>query len=157
MENKNSQNNLTFISANFGFFVDTISKLETSEMPLAEGLEIVDNATKQLERVPGDIGVLTNSKIQNILKKKNPRIKRCNVDKGYTIKQTAKNNSEIEYDPTELTCMKCASNTFVDVERSFNRYKAMLRSNRCHLKFESFELHVVSNCSPHEDYLDDSE
>jgi len=90
MENKNLQNNLAFISANLGFLVDTISKSETSEMPLTESLDIVDNATKQLERVPGNIGVLTNSKLQNILEKK-PRIKRCNVGKGYTIKQNAKN------------------------------------------------------------------
>jgi len=44
MECKNLQNNLAFISANFGFLVDTISKLETSKMALTENLEIVDNA-----------------------------------------------------------------------------------------------------------------
>jgi len=49
--------------------VDTISKLETSKMPLTESLEIVDNAIKQLERVPGEIGVLTNSKLKNVLEK----------------------------------------------------------------------------------------
>ena len=63
------QNNLAFISTNFGFLVDTISKLETSKMPLTESLEIVDNAIKQLERVPGEIGVLTNSKLKNVWKK----------------------------------------------------------------------------------------
>jgi hypothetical protein len=63
------QNNLALISANFGFLVDTISKLETSKMPLTESLEIVDNAIKPLERIPGETGVLTNSKLQNILGK----------------------------------------------------------------------------------------
>jgi hypothetical protein len=38
-------------------------------MALTESLEIVYNAIKQLERVPGEIGVLTNSKLQNILGK----------------------------------------------------------------------------------------
>ncbi|CAI6353976.1 unnamed protein product [Macrosiphum euphorbiae] len=52
IDSKNLQNNLAFISTNFGFLVDTISKLETSKMPLTESLEIVDNAIKQLERVP---------------------------------------------------------------------------------------------------------
>jgi len=39
-------------------------------MPLTESLEIVDNAINQLERVPGEIGVLTNSKLKNVLEKK---------------------------------------------------------------------------------------
>ena len=36
-------------------------------------------------------------------------------------------NSEIEYIPKELMCMKNAPVMSVDVERSFSRYKAMLR------------------------------
>jgi len=38
MENKNSHYDLAFISANFGFLVDTVSKLETSETSLTENL-----------------------------------------------------------------------------------------------------------------------
>ncbi|KAL4092319.1 hypothetical protein QTP88_026842 [Uroleucon formosanum] len=48
MESKNVQNNLAIISANIGFLIETISKLETSEMLLTESLEIVDNAPNQL-------------------------------------------------------------------------------------------------------------
>jgi uncharacterized protein (UPF0147 family) len=43
-------------------------------MALTECLEIVDNAIKQLEHVPREIRVLTNSKSQNILRK-NPGFK----------------------------------------------------------------------------------
>ncbi|CAI6356619.1 unnamed protein product [Macrosiphum euphorbiae] len=64
--------------------------------------------------------------------------------------------SEIEYTPKEIMCMKYALVTSVDVERSFSRYKAMLRPNRRHFAFENFKLYVVSNCFPHEDY-DESE
>jgi len=71
------KNNLAFISTNFGFLVDTISKLETSKMPLTESLEIVDNAIKQLERVPGEIGVLNNSKLKNVLEKTQVLILLC--------------------------------------------------------------------------------
>jgi len=47
---------------------------------------------------------------------------------------------------------------FVNVERTFKRYKAMLRLNHHHFKFENLELYVVSNYFPHEDdNLDDSE
>jgi hypothetical protein len=57
------QNNLALITAYFGFLVETISKLEISKMALTESLEIVDNVINQLERVPGEIGVLINSKL----------------------------------------------------------------------------------------------
>lgn len=43
MENKNFHNNLEINSANFGFLIETISKLETSEIPLTESLEMDDN------------------------------------------------------------------------------------------------------------------
>ncbi|CAI6362312.1 unnamed protein product [Macrosiphum euphorbiae] len=64
--------------------------------------------------------------------------------------------NKIEYTPKEIMCMKYAPVTSVDVERSFSRYKAMLRPNRRHFTFENFKLYVVSNCFPHEDY-DESE
>jgi len=150
------QNNLAFISTNFGFLVDTISKLETSKMPLTESLEIVDNAIKQLERVPGEIGVLTNSKLKNVLEK-NTGFNIVMSIRDILLNKTPNNNySEIEYTPKEIMCMKYAPVTSVDVERSFSRYKAMLRPNRRHFTFENFKLYVVSNCFPHEDY-DDSE
>jgi hypothetical protein len=63
------QNNLVLIFANFGFLVDTISKLKTFIMALTKSLEIVNSAIKKLKCVSGEIGVLTNSKLQNILGK----------------------------------------------------------------------------------------
>ena len=156
MENKNMQNNLVFISANFEFLVDTISKLETSEMPLTESLEIVENATKQLERVPGDIGDLTNSKLKNILEE-NPGLNAIMSIKDILLNKPPKNNLEIEYSPREIMCMKYVPLTSVDVERPFSRYKAMLRSNRRNFKFENFKSYVISNCFPHKDTMCDSE
>lgn len=49
--------------------------------------------------------------------------------------------------------MQYALITSVDAE---SNYKAMIRSNRRHFKFQNFKLLVMSNCFPHEDYLDDS-
>ncbi|CAI6360338.1 unnamed protein product [Macrosiphum euphorbiae] len=156
IDSKNLQNNLAFISTNFGFLVDTISKLETSKMPLTESLEIVDNAIKQLERVPGEIGVLTNSKLKNVLEK-NTGFNTVMSIRDILLNKTPNNKySEIEYTPKEIMCMKYAPVTSVDVERSFSRYKAMLRPNHRHFTFENFKLYVVSNCFPHEDY-DESE
>ncbi|KAL4126677.1 hypothetical protein QTP88_010886 [Uroleucon formosanum] len=108
IDSKNLQNNLSFISTNFGFLVDTISKLETSKMPLTESLEIVDNAIKQLERVPGEIGVLTNSKLKNVLEK-NTGFNTVMSIRDILLNKTPNNNySEIEYTRKEIMCMKYA-------------------------------------------------
>jgi hypothetical protein len=53
--------------------------------------------------------------------------------------------------------MKYVPVTSVNVEKSFRRYKAILRLNRHDLKFEYLKLYVVSSCFSHEEYLDDSE
>jgi hypothetical protein len=50
-----------------------------------------------------------------------------------------------------------ASITSVDVEKSFSRYKIILRSNRHNLKFENLKLYFVSNCFSDKEYSDDSE
>lgn len=154
MQNKNLQNNLAFITVHFGFLVDTISKLETSKMPLIESLEIVDQAIKHLETVPGDIGSLINAKLQNVLKK-NPGLNDISSIRDILLNKTPTNNLEIELTPMEISSMSYAPITSVDVERSFSRYKAMLRSNRRHFKFENLKLYVVSNCFPHEETEDD--
>lgn len=57
------------------------------------------------------------------------------------LNKTPKNNLEIENNPLKLTCMKYAPlNYYIDLERSFSRNKAMLRTNRCNFKFENFKL-----------------
>jgi len=86
-------------------------------MTLTKSLEIVDNAIKQLEHVSGEIGVLTNSKLQNILRK-NPEFKAVKSIRVILLNKTPKNNLETEYSPKELTCMKYAPVTSVDVDIS---------------------------------------
>ncbi|CAI6358220.1 unnamed protein product [Macrosiphum euphorbiae] len=56
--------------------------------------------------------------------------------KDILLNVTPNNNySEIEYTPKEIMCMKYVPVTSVDAERSFSRYKEMLRPNRCHFTF----------------------
>jgi len=61
---------------------------------------------------------------------------------------TSNNNDSISYLGTNFSTYSVVSSIY---------YKAMLRLNRRHFKFENFKLYVVSNCFIHEDYLDDSE
>jgi hypothetical protein len=52
--------------------------------------------------------------------------------------------------------MKYAPVISVDVKKSFNRHKAILRSNRRNLKFENLKLYIISNCFSHKEYSNDS-
>jgi hypothetical protein len=67
-------------------------------MALTESLKIVDNTIKQLERVPREIKVLSNSKFQNILKKITGFNAVASV-RDILLNTTPKNNLEIDYNP----------------------------------------------------------
>ncbi|KAF0765211.1 Uncharacterized protein FWK35_00013086, partial [Aphis craccivora] len=41
--------------------------------------------------------------------------------------------------------------TLVEVERSFSRYKSILRLNRRSFNFENLKMYVVSHCSQDQD------
>jgi len=48
---------LAFIKANLGFLPDAILQLEEAGLPLNRSLEIVANARKRINSIPGDKGV----------------------------------------------------------------------------------------------------
>jgi len=52
----------------------------------------------------------------------------------------------IEFASSDISNMKYGPLTSVDVERSFSRYKSILRPNRRTFKFENLQMYVVSNC-----------
>ncbi len=52
-----------------------------------------------------------------------------------------------KYAPADFALFKYAPATSVDVERSFSRYKALLRDNRQSFTVEHICWHLVSQCS----------
>lgn len=82
---------------------------------------------------------LANLKLQNILEKTGLNA----VIMDYRLNKTPKNNLKIDYNLTDLTCIKHALITSVDMKRSFSCYKAILRSNLRHFKFKKFKLYTV--------------
>ena len=53
----------------------------------------------------------------------------------------------VELGPTDIGVFKYAQVTAVDVERSFSRYKSILRPNRRSFLFENLKKLVVCNCN----------
>lgn len=69
MEKEYVQNNLVYITSNFKVLFESILKLQTKNMPLAESLSIVDNVNTQLKSVQGEPGKKVYEKMENVLSK----------------------------------------------------------------------------------------
>jgi len=69
LEKEYVQNNLVYITSNFKVLFESILKLQTKNMPLAESLSIVDNVNTQLKSVQGEPGKKVYEKMENVLSK----------------------------------------------------------------------------------------
>lgn len=145
MENNNLKNNLTYISANFGFLIHTIKQLETRNMPLSESLCIVEESQKKLEKCQGHIGNVVREKCKNVIEK-NQGLKNLKIIRDILQGLNPTELLDVELTPLDIVNMKYASITSVDVERSFSQYKNILRPNRRHFTFLNLREYVVSHC-----------
>lgn len=143
------KNNLIYISVNFGFLEDTIKQLETRKMTLVQSLGLIEEAEKCIEQVQGPLGVAVKEKMHSVLHK-NP-----GLDCPKLIRDTHCEMNGVIF-PAELTAldianMKFAPITSVEVERSFSRYKSVLRPNRRSFNFENLSMYMVSHCFQDQD------
>lgn len=146
MQNNELKINLAYILANFCFLVEVIKKLETSNLTLVESLEIVENAANTLSEVQGESGVIIKNKLNDVLAK-NVGLQNIKTIRNILLNTNENNGSmDIEFAPSDISNMKYAPLTSVDVERSFSRYKSILRPNRRTFKFENLQMYIVSNC-----------
>ncbi|KAL4105015.1 hypothetical protein QTP88_020290 [Uroleucon formosanum] len=139
------KNNLIYISVNFGFLEDTIKQLETRKMTLVQSLGLIEEAEKCIEQVQGPLGVAVKEKMHSVLHK-NP-----GLDCLKLIRDAHCEMNRVIF-PAELTAldianMKFAPITSVEVERSFSRYKSVLRPNRRSFNFEN--LSIATRTSGH--------
>jgi hypothetical protein len=143
------KNNLIYISVNFGFLEDTIKQLKTRKMTLVQSLGLIEEAEKCIEQVQGPLGVAVKEKMHSVLHK-NP-----GLDCLKLIRDAYCEMNGVIF-PAELTAldianMKFAPITSVEVERSFSRYKSVLRPNRRSFNFENLSMYMVSHCFQDQD------
>ncbi|KAL4089735.1 hypothetical protein QTP88_024707 [Uroleucon formosanum] len=69
MQDINLKNNLTYISANFCFLIQTIKQLETKNMSLIESISIVEKSADKFKKSQGHMGEIVKNKFANIIKK----------------------------------------------------------------------------------------
>lgn len=147
-ENRTIQNDLAYIKSNFGFITQSILKLENASLLLDENLEIVENTISKLGQNKGPIAEKIDKKYKNVLEK-NTGLKAMstihNILNGNNVDEDFPNLT-----PGEVTKFRYAKITSCDVERSFSKYKNILRSNRRSFIFENLKHHVVVSCNSFE-------
>jgi hypothetical protein len=149
MENNNLKNNLTYISANFGFLIHTIQQLETRNLPLSESLCIVEESQNKLEKCQGRIGNVVREKCKNVIEK-NQGLKNLKIIRVYLGLYIQGLHPiellDVELTPLDIVNMKYAIIMSVDMEHSFSQYKNILRPNRRHFTFLNLKEYVVLHC-----------
>jgi exonuclease VII small subunit len=121
------KNNLVYTYSNTKFLANSIIKLESQNLSLNDSLDIVNNTVRKLKEAPGKVGIKIKKKVKQVLSKN------CGLK---TIKAIANvyNSSNTQtchdFSSAELGACKFAPLTSDDLERSFSRYKNVLRPIR---------------------------
>jgi len=147
IESENIRSDLTYIYSSYDFLPLLIKRLEQRNLHLSESIAMYENTQMNLENAKGNIANAISQKFDTIMKRninfKNLQcIAKC-LDGSE--KMLAENISNLSN--REITCFKFAPVTSCDVERSFSKYKNMLRPNRYQIKDENLHLYTIPYCN----------
>lgn len=144
MEEDELRSQILYISANFGFLQEVITKLEKRNQPLVTQVNIVKDSIQKISESPGNIAVNINTKFQSVISK--------NV--GFSILSNIANilgekreSNSLKYNSEQIQNFKFAPLTSVDVERSFSMYKNVLSPNRQSFLFENLSQQFLIHCN----------
>lgn len=126
-----TKRDLIFVSSNYGFLCDEITKLEKNQMALSDSFPIVLKAFDQIKQVKGSIASSISQKFCTVLQK-NP---------GFEIMKSIFSALEgnLNDDPVDvissmssddILSLKYSPITSCEVERSFSRYKHILNDDK---------------------------
>ncbi len=118
---------LAFIKAKLGFLPGAILQLKEAGLPLADSLEIVTDAQRWLNSVPGSKGLVFKEKLDQVVKK-NQSLELLN--KVNQVLQGEEVNLPPEMRPDAAASLKFCLIVSVDVERSFSQFKNILTDKR---------------------------
>lgn len=136
---------IIFIAANYCFLETSITKLETSGLPLVDQIKIISDAAKEINNVQGEAADAIKRKFTSVIDKNYGFAVLSSISANIV---TASMGSAPEtYTIEEMLSFKFAPTTSVDVERSFSMYKSVFRSNRQSFLFENLSQIFVIYCN----------
>lgn len=96
-----------------------------------------------MKEAPGEVGIKIKKKVEQVLSK-NPGLK--TIEAIANIHNNSDTQTSLQFSVAELGALKFAPITSVDVERSFSRYKNILRPNRRRFTFDNLKKYMIVNC-----------
>lgn len=125
-----------------------MTRLEVRNIPLSDGIEIIENTYLKLSQYTGSVGKLVHQKIDDILAKNNGYKKLNTIFLIFSGEITSMDGLPEDLKANELLFFKYyAPLTSVDVERSFSTYKTLLADNRKSFQFENLRKYLIVQCN----------
>lgn len=142
LKDKKLQNDLIFIASNFKIITESITKLETQNLPLHQSVQIVADVRVHFKNLPIS-GLFVSEKFEEVLRKNTGFTKLEDVAKLLSGIDTSLDISS--YPEEHLSALKFAPITSCEVERSFSKYKSILSDRRQGFSIENLEMYLISN------------
>ena len=136
---------MIYIKSNFRKLPATITKLETTGLPLVQSLAIVEDLQMSLQSSCGGVAVAAKEKLENVLNS-NPDFGKLKSIRSIFLGENIK-DFDFNLTLSQITSLKFAPVTSCDVERSFSAFKNVLTDKRTSLSEENLERLVVVYCS----------
>lgn len=142
-------NDIPFVNSNYKFLPETIESLESGKILLHYAIGHMDAALNRLRGVTCGIGKIVHQRLVTLLSQ-NPDYSTIHTINSILHRNDNDNsvlnlpaNIKIENIEYYKYCLLVS----VDAERSFSRYKAMLRDNRRGFLFENLSKHFFIMCN----------
>jgi len=129
----------------FQCIIETILQIEKSGSNFRQTISLVQNVEIKLNE--GGTGIeLAKLKLMQVLSK-NPGYSQIKNIFGILSGEISNDNEGIEkLSREDIYCFKYAPIVSCDVQRSFSKYKSMLRDNRRNFKFDNLISHFETSC-----------
>lgn len=134
------------IQSNYCFIIKEITKLESSKLSLQESLSIIDFVRDGISKVESQIGLEIRMEFDKILSK-SPDLCKIRIINDVITGQINDFNDDDRIKIRNIPYYKFALITSVDVERTFSRYKSLLRENRSSFSFENLSQTFFVMCN----------
>lgn len=150
LSNSELQSNLTYIKLNFGTLPDSIAKLESSKISLADSIKIIEAEKINIQQAPNNIGRQIRNKCNAVSKKNTGYNTMQTISKILDGEDNDLNGLPDDININNITYFKYAHITSVKVERSFSIYITLLSDNCRSFLFENIKKTLIVQCNKFE-------
>lgn len=146
-ENRYIYQDIKYIEQNYSFLIETINKLESGSIQMSDSLTLFYDVIQRVKSVDCNYGKKINSAFEENVRKNHDLRELMNIHKNIIENNLTDLPEYIRSSPEVINAYKRCLLTSVDCERSFSRYKGILRDDRHSFKFENLSKYIFIHCN----------